>query len=350
MRRFIVCVYTFIIGVMFAGLSHGQTADELYGMVFEQSKTVEFGETTDENTNKVMEPLIAETVLYKIDPETGQTIRIGGTGLFQCTGMDFHPRTRQLYAVCSTGDVGSEEVSTKLEGDDIYLVRINTMTGDATEIGPTGVVPALGASVITDLSFRSDGTLFGHALTKDGSILGTIDTRTGEFKQLGLFAAEIRPGGLAFSAGDQLYSADTYIKGSMAAIHMRNQLNGDGAIAANLNLTLEEGQFPFVTTMDLNPADGMIYGYLFDQGVAKAVEINAQRVLELPYIVVIDPETGDVDFRTPVEEQVFAIAFMQPLALSNVPTMGEWGLIALAGLMLAGSVMILSRRQKRSAA
>jgi DNA-binding beta-propeller fold protein YncE len=347
MVRVKVLMYTFLFIVISTGFSAGQEV-ELFGMVFEGG-TVEKSNAVDDNTNRIA-AVIDGTVLYRIDPVTGQTIKIGETGMFQCTGMDFHPTTRELYAACYNRDVVLEEANTKLLAGDVYLVKINTMTGEAREIGPTGVVPVFGARAITDLSFRSDGTLLGHAQAEGGSILGTIDLRTGEFTQIGVFEAEIMPGGLAFSADGRLYSADTYTDTWIAAIHMRDQSTGDGSAPTNLNLALEEGQSPLVTSMDLNPADEMIYGYLLDQGVRRSAELNSQRLLEMSYIVVIDPATGNVDFRTPIEETVYAIAFRPALTVSNIPTMGEWGLIALSGLMLAGAVLVLRRRYRSSTA
>jgi hypothetical protein len=125
---------------------------------------------------------------------------------------------------------------------------------------------------------------------------------------------------------------------------MRNQATGGANLIANLNLSLKENQTPFLTSMDLNPADGQIYAYLFNQGKDLSLSnTSAQRALETPRIVTIDTKTGDVEFRVSTIELVSAITFV-PVRNLNIPTLSEWGLIILALCMLMGSLAVLRRR------
>lgn len=265
MKRVRFYVYTLIAGLMLTSLFAGPAMAQVYGLAIQNRRVTEDTSADLTSTALAPAPIVRDTALYMIDPETGQTTAIGVTDSIICTGMDFHPSTGVLYAVCFTSQVPKEaEVDNRIIEDDTYLVRINPATGDFTEIGPTGVVPEFGGLEIFDVSFRSDGTLFGQVATKEGIVLGRISTSTGQFTPVGTLPGELFPGGLAFSASDQLYSADTDANSLLALLHMRDQAMGGGEVAANLNIPVEGKEVPYIFSMDLNPNDGMIYGFLTD--------------------------------------------------------------------------------------
>lgn len=339
-------ILAFAMALMFAGRAEAR----LFGLVVSESAVIEFGEDLEAAIDRAVR-VGQGTLLYEINPETGEARFIGDTGYSFCVGMDFHPITQELYAVCSP-EIVPRDVETRLV-DDFVLIKIDVNTGQATEVGPTGIVPGE-IGLITDISFRPDGVLFGHGQDKGGLILGTFNLNTGEFTLIGPEETEVRPGGLAFLSDGRLFSADTTL-GVLKAMdfftptvlmHLRDQAAGGADFIADLKLQLNENQVPFVTSMDTNPADNMLYGYLFDQGGDRA--IISQKVLEQPYIALIDPDTGIVDFRAPTLDNVTAIAFLGQQ--TSIPTMGEWGLIILATSLFIGSLLVMRRRQSRSAA
>jgi hypothetical protein len=329
---------SFAITLLFASSADAK----LFGLVSQRGTSVASGLGAGDSSSRAVVGA-NETSLYEIDPDTGQATLIGGTGFFLCTGMDFHPVTRVLYAVCAPDNI-FKSVQTVLQPD-FYLVRIDIRTGAATPIGITGVLPS-GLGPIADISFRSDGTLFGTA-GKGTITLGTFDLKTGLFTQIGPAVVDAQAGGLAFSPSDVLYSADTSFDASKVLLQMLDQATGGANFIANLNLQLNQDQFPDVTSMDTNPADGLLYAYLFDQSlhVVFSSDTSTQKSLETPEIVTIDPKTGDVEFRASTIDGVTAIAFLDEAR--NIPTMGEWDLIILAACLLLGSMLVLRRRPRK---
>ena len=361
MKRDRVYVYTLIAGLMLTSLFAGPAMVQVNGLAIQNRRVME--DASADLTSTALAPapgpgpgpIVRDTTLYMIDPETGQTTEIGVTDSIICTGMDFHHGTGVLYAVCSTSQVPKgAEVDNRIFEDDVFLVRINPATGDFTEVGPTGIVPQYGTREVFDVSFRSDGTLFAHLATKGGIILVTINTSTGQFTEVGLLPGELLPGGLAFSADDQLYSADTDANSLMALLHMRDQSGGGGEVAANLNVPFEGTEVPYILSMDRNPGDGIIYGFLTDGQNFIIVRDEAQQrlLVESNYLVTIDPATGDVDLRAPLDIDLLftAIAIRQVATPANVPTIDKCGLIGLLGLMLAGAFLVLRRRYRSSVA
>ena len=62
------------------------------------------------------------SVLYIIDPNTGTGRRIGSTGVTRLGAMDFHPRTRQLFAVSASGFAPND---TELYHIDPYTAEVD---------------------------------------------------------------------------------------------------------------------------------------------------------------------------------------------------------------------------------
>jgi hypothetical protein len=113
--------------------------------------------------------------LYKIDPMTAAATLVGpitnasGGGAIGLTGLDFDPISGTLYGITANGIFGGNTVSSN-------LVTIDPITGVATVIGSLG-------RANSDISFQSDGTLFGfQAGGGSGSnpAMTTINLSTGD--------------------------------------------------------------------------------------------------------------------------------------------------------------------------
>ena len=127
-NRLFVAIAVFL----FLGVSAIAQAYELYGLVTPVGERVERGEDED-----------IQSVLYKIDPETGAGTQIGGTGFTQCLGLDFEPVTNELFAVCrrivdedENESLGETSSRVNPEAIRYVLVIIDRTTGVAEEIGP----------------------------------------------------------------------------------------------------------------------------------------------------------------------------------------------------------------------
>src|SRR5438552_4176452 len=114
--------------------------------------------------------------LYTIDLTTGAANLVGpivnasGGGALGITGLAFDPLNGVLYGVTVNNTLNGNTLSQR-------LVTINPNTAVATVIGSLG-------SAQGDISFRSDGTLFGFQATGDNS-LTTINLSTGLATEVG---------------------------------------------------------------------------------------------------------------------------------------------------------------------
>lgn len=130
---------------------------------------------------------------FTIDPTTEPTVFTTPLGpLYEghdIEGLDMHPTTGELYA--TSGDDPSADHPNG------YLYRVDTNTGDLTEIGSTGF------GEVSAISFRADGSLWGWA---DSQGLIEINIETGEAELLLPLEAAIE--GLTWNqAGDMLYGS-----------------------------------------------------------------------------------------------------------------------------------------------
>ncbi len=137
----------------------------------------------------------AAGVLYTVNPLTAAFTMVGpitiGTSVIGMTGLAFDPLNGVLYGV-----TGFESPTSKRS-----LVTINPATGAAALIGSLN--DAFGLTGITDISFRSDGTLFGTS----SSELYTINLGTGALTAIGATGNTNPGGGLAFNSLGTLYTA-----------------------------------------------------------------------------------------------------------------------------------------------
>jgi hypothetical protein len=149
--------------------------------------------------------------LYTVDPTTAVTTLVGpitnasGGGAIGITGLAFHPLNGKLYGITSNATSGNTVQRS--------LVTINTTTAVATVIGGLGFPNS-------DISFRSDGTLYGYEAggnTPAARSMTTINLTTGAATRVGTaFASSVTfGGGLAFSPSGTLYLSASGSAGSL---------------------------------------------------------------------------------------------------------------------------------------
>jgi hypothetical protein len=235
------------------------------------------------------------TVLLSINPATGVATPIGPIG-FAVTGLAFSPVTGILYG--STG--GNSPVSPN------SIITINRFTGAGTLVGTTGL-----GSPVADLSFRSDGTLFGWSEATDDLV--TINTTTGVATVVADSTLNTSGSGLAFSGAGALFFA-----GDGGSLHTISPTTG------LVTSTVALGAPGRMNALAFN-ATGTLFGTLAGT------------------LYTIDPTTGTVTTIGATAANIDAIVFAA--GPNPAPTLSEWNMILL-GLLLAGTAMWAIRKRR----
>ena len=216
--------------------------------------------------------------LYMIDPTTaamtvvGPIINASGGLPIAMTGLAFNPLNGRLYGVTANAGQGGGNNSVLKS-----LVTINPATGVATVIGSLGSLSA------SDISFRSDGVLFGYQAGGTGggtrSML-TINLTTGAATAVGTTGLTATVGGgLAFSPAGTLYVSPIGANGTLDTLDTTT-----GARTAGPNMFGAPNASPgAMNSMKFNAA-GVLYAINSDQGTGTTVN----------YLVRINPVTGTV--------------------------------------------------------
>jgi hypothetical protein len=176
-----------------------------------------------------------ESVLYRINATTGAATSIGPTGFSRVSGMAFHPTSGVLYAV------GFDDTTS-------VLLTLDPATGGGTVVGPTNV--GLNKQV-SDISFRSDGTLYAYA--EPGDQLGVINTSTGAFGLLGFTSQFDSGNGIVFSPGNVLVHAGETNVGTL------NQTTGILTPGAALTFPATCAARSRISALDVQPESGTMF-------------------------------------------------------------------------------------------
>jgi exosortase sorting signal-containing protein len=250
------------------------------------------------------------STFYHIDA-AGETA-IGPVGFERCGGMDFHPVTKVLYALCERAD-----------GSDIgVLITINLGTGAGTEIGPTGI-----SGDISDISFRnSDGVLFAeHVVNDPDHTLYTININTGQAALVGNTGLSGTGGnGMSFNLDDTLYLQTT---DDIPELYTMNQISGQAQLLKNVTFPPPDSEQDRFKALDTDPRSGAMFG-IYKQGPT--------------FLGILNIATGNVEEVTLVSDDLDAIAIAE---VESIPSLSEWGLMALAIALGALGLSAVRRRK-----
>ncbi len=180
--------------------------------------------------------------LYTIDPATGAATLVGAMGINRCSGLAFSPGGT-LFAV------GEDPANPAVTS----LFTVNPSTGAATLVGPS---PHNFGDRIADISFRSDGALFGYLEANDG--LGTLNTATGAVTELGPTNTNSCCGnGIAFDAANVLFHANDN------QLNTLNQTTGQSTLVGlhTWPAVYCPSEKPRINAMDFN-SGGTLFGSL----------------------------------------------------------------------------------------
>jgi hypothetical protein len=254
-------------------------------------------------------------ILYTVNPATAAYTAVGpittSTGALGMTGMAFDPLNGILYGV-----TGLESPTSPRN-----LVTINPATGAATIVG--ALTESSSSVGLTDISFRSDGTLFGVF----SSTLYTVNLATGGLTVIGATGPTSPGGGLAFNSTGTLYTAGTTVGG-----HVDRLDPSTGARTPGPTMTNAPYGAPLGAMMALGfSATDILYGANSNRAqngaTATAVEL-----------VTINTSTGVVTDIGALPASVDALAFG--------PAVPEPSAVALlgCGALIAGFIRRRSRR------
>ena len=258
------------------------------------------------------------STLYRVDYRTGSAIPVGPVGYHDCRGLDFHPLTGQLYATC----LG--------ESHNPVLLDINPNTGHGTKITELQFQNDDFGS-IRDISFRDDGTLFAYVGAKAESFLAILNPETGVIENLGPVGLLGEGNGIAFNA--LLYNAQTDL---LPTLNVLDQTNGAATFLTNLTVPLPPNGHQIIPSMDKDTDNGIFYGVLDNETAVYTF-----------YLVTIDVDSGLVTLIGETVDGLDSIAVRNP-RITNVPTLSEYGMIALAIVFLASALLVLKRRKLSS--
>ena len=240
--------------------------------------------------------------LYTIDSTTGAGTVIGtGMGFKQVGAIDLDPVSGTLYGI-----------GRRAGGNASVLITISTTTGVGTEVGPTGLTEN-----VSDISFRSDGSLF--ALDRTAAFF-SISTLSGGATFIGYGNNAIISQGdaLAFSPGDVLYRATA----TPPTLRTKDPSTADETEVATMDYSplTSQSDVPRPNGMDFEVATGILWA---------SIKSNSAN-----YLATIDTSNGDVSYVGTT------VAGLDALAVAAVP---EPGHLALFGI---GAVVVLARRRR----
>jgi len=211
--------------------------------------------------------------LVTIDPISGAASDVGPIHFDNVGGMDFDPLTGVLYGIAIRPADGVH-----------VLITIDPATGSGTEVGPlVNAGNPLGGGTF-DLSFRSDGTLLASAFPAETPSLSLfrVDTSTGLAIEIGPTGTGAPGNGLAFSLQDALYMADNSDGGTLYGLEPST---GTATALSSLTfLGFPPLDSPRLNALDTDPSTGVTWASVNDGFRASGPS----------YLAWIDPRTGSV--------------------------------------------------------
>jgi len=270
------------------------------------------------------------STLYTINIATGAATPVGPIGFERCAGMAFDEVTETLFATCERTD----------DSDVPVLVNINPNTGTGAEVGPLN-----SCQTWQDMTFRNiDNALFANGFNGSCSdyALLMINTATGAGTNVvditGPF--ECCGNSLAFSQADILYYLGSDPPPAISNLYTVNDNTGVANLITGINFPAFLGDSPRINAMDFSPNTGVLYVSIVIGGPHN--EGPRQN-----FIGTVNIATGNLTVIGETVEGIDAIAFGpgQPVIASPIPTLSEWGLMAMA--LVLGLIGFMAIRRKR---
>ena len=261
--------------------------------------------------------------LYRVNPNNANAVLIGDIGFEGVTGLAFLPDGRL---------VGSARADT--DADDIaILIEVNPETGAGSLIGTIGNDNEGECGRAPDLSVDPlTGTLFatGNDCPDNNDFLQTVNSATGLGTLIGTYDP-FTGGGNGLAISNNNVFCVTVSVGDFATLIAVDPNSG----APTLHATLTLDEFVFVNALDFHPFNGELFG--------STVDLNDSPNERSSTLITINTVTGQTTEIGALPDCFDAIIFRELPA--NVPTLSEWGLIAMAGVLGIVGFMVMRRRK-----
>ena len=157
--------------------------------------------------------------LYTLNPATGAVTSTIGAINFAVTGLAVDPTTKTLYGVTGGSDPSTPG----------FLITIDKTTGAGTSVGD---LFAGSTSPVADITFASDGTLYGWSENTDELV--TISKTTGVATVVGASGLNTFGSGIAASSGNVLFLTGEGDNGDLRTV---DQTTGVTTVVATLDGT-----------------------------------------------------------------------------------------------------------------
>jgi hypothetical protein len=288
---------------------------------------------------------------WTIDTSTGAATLVGtsgGMGMDGCSGLRFQPGTGILFAV------GTDPAAEKKA---LFTVSpatgIATLIADVTVAGGTGGGCTTALRGISDISFRSDGTLFAPVTINPNFVicLATINPTTAALTFIGNTGDTVSAGnGLAFDASNTLWHGGELFP-SLSFIDMLDQSTGFAGLPTGLTI-------PSPICAGAEP-DALAFN---SGGILYAIMNCGSEGSGATYLATIDTSTGAVTdigstgINTIMDGIAFSPAsaavggYVQPIITVQVLSSalsegfsGYWWVLAIAAIVTLAAVLLRRR-------
>jgi hypothetical protein len=270
----------------------------------------------------------APSSLYTIDPATGDANLIGPIGFNAVTGLAFLTDGRLVAS--ANADVDGQVIA--------ILIEIDPSTGAGTYIGELGNFNNDGeCGRMPDLAFSCElNQLYGYGDFCSGDTEGLylINPDNADAVSIGPSGYHGGGNGLAIQARTLTTFGTPFDNLSLITINLNT--------GAGTEIPGSAGNVPnAINALDFNPQTGVLYGSFRDFNDFVSTEF-------LSYLVTINTSDGTTTIIGQTVLGLDAIAFddnCMVIIPAEVPTLSEWGLIAMAGLLGIIGFMVIRRRK-----
>ena len=259
--------------------------------------------------------------LFMIDLETGDATPIGPTGFGDIECLTFNLEGDTLYGVNDDGDG--------------LLVTCSPETGACSEVGSLGVEAGE-----CGIAFDCDGNLFvSSGGGGEEAVFYSVNPETGQATEIGFQGLNVR--GLTARLGDDLCPSGVFGLG----------VTSDTPDASLGCMDLVTGEYQEIGPL-INE-ELFCGGIDFDANGEVLWGINDGEEGLSPDIFTIDPETGEATVITQTLDGFESLAIAPPFCeepqITEIPTLSEWGLIAMAAILGIVGLIFANRRRKAAA-
>ena len=266
--------------------------------------------------------------LYRINPANGDAILVGPIGFNGVTGLALLPDGR-LVASANADTDSKIAVLIEIDMDTGAGSLIGTL-GDDNNPGECGRMPDIALNSVS-------GQLYGYADSCNADIEGLfiINPDNADATSVGPSGFNGGGNGLAIRPG----TSDIF----GTPIDASGLITLDPATGAGTVIPASSGNVPNrINAMDFNPETGELYGSFMD--VNNTVGFGVAN-----YLVTISTSDGNTELVGLTVPGLDAIVFVEgSFPVTSIPTLSEWGLIVMAGLL--GVICLLVIRRRKAAA